>query len=60
MFDFLNRFGLPVKYAILCFVGALFGVFLAKTFGYGSDTINYREPLIIGNTHNGLCKCKIL
>ncbi|WP_415406505.1 hypothetical protein ACLHDG_12125 [Sulfurovum sp. CS9] len=41
MFDFLNRFGLPVKYAVLCFAGGFLGVFLAKTFGYGSDTINY-------------------
>ena len=40
MFNFLNRLGLPVKYAILSFSGALLGVFLAKTFGY-SGMINY-------------------
>ncbi len=41
MFDFLNKFGLPVKYAVLSLFGAFLGVFLAKTFGYTSDAINY-------------------
>ncbi len=39
MFDFLNRFGLPVKYAVLSFFGVSFGVFLAKIFGYDNGTI---------------------
>ena len=46
MFDFLNRFGLPIKYAVLSFFGVIFGVFLAKFFGY--DTMNYISTPIAG------------
>ena len=48
MFNFLNRFGLPVKYAVLSFCGVIFGVFLAKTFGYDNGTINYISTPIAG------------
>jgi len=48
MFDFLNRFGLPVKYAILSFFGVILGIFIANTFGYGNNTINYISTPIAG------------
>ena len=42
MFDSLNQFGLPVKYAIFGLVGGILGVYLVNTFGAGSTaTINY-------------------
>ena len=41
MFDRLNRFGLPVKYAILCCLGGFIGVFLANVFGYNQGGLGY-------------------
>ena len=48
MFDFLNKLGLPLKYAILSFFGVIIGIFLANTFGYGSESLNYVTTPIAG------------
>jgi len=34
MLDGLNKYGLPVKYAILCAIGGVISVFLANMLGY--------------------------
>ena len=47
MFDFLNKFGLPVKYAIIGAVSVLIGVFLAGLLGV-SMAMNYITAAISG------------
>jgi len=34
MFDFLNRFGLPVKYAVIGFFAGLLGILIAHLIGF--------------------------
>lgn len=34
MFDFLNRFGLPVKYAVIGLLGGVLGLTIAFLIGY--------------------------
>ncbi len=36
MFDFLNKLGLPLKYAIIGLIGGVLVVFLSRTLGLGS------------------------
>ena len=48
MFDFLNGLGLPLKYAILCGAGALFGVFLARVLGIAGAELDYLGTVIAG------------
>ena len=47
MFDFLNKFGLPVKYAIMGAVGGVLGVFLANAFDFSNDAISYTMTPIV-------------
>jgi len=48
MFDFLNRLGLPLKYAILCGAGALLGVFLARIAGIPGAELDYLSTAVAG------------
>ena len=48
MLDGLNRYGLPVKYGVLGFVGCLIGVFLYNMSGLGNGSINYIMAAIAG------------
>lgn len=49
MFDKLNKYGLPVKYAILCFAGGIVGVFLANLFSYNQGGLHYiMTPIAAG------------
>lgn len=47
MLDFLNQFGLPVKYAIIGAVSVVVGVFLAGLLGI-SVAMNYVTAAIAG------------
>jgi len=48
MFNKLNQFGLPVKYAILGVVGVVIGLFLADLFDFYTRTASYLSMLIAG------------
>ena len=47
MFDFLNQFGLPVKYAILGAIATVLGVFLAGLLGMNMS-MSYLGAAIAG------------
>lgn len=46
MYDGLNKFGLPVKYAILCCSGGIAVVFLANLFGVNQGGATYLNTAI--------------
>ena len=46
MFDKLNKYGLPVKYAILCSCGGIAALVLANTFGFNRGGATYISTLI--------------
>ncbi len=46
MLDGLNKFGLPLKYAVLCSIGGIATVFLANTFGFNRGGATYLSTLI--------------
>ena len=48
MFDFLNGLGLPLKYAILCGVGALLGVVLVRVLGIAGAELDYLTTIVAG------------
>ncbi len=46
MLDGLNKFGLPVKYAILCAFGGVISVFAANMLGYNHGGATYISTVI--------------
>ncbi len=46
MLNGLNKFGLPVKYAILCSGGGITAVFLADMFGVNRGGATYISTMI--------------
>ncbi|MEA3292495.1 MAG: hypothetical protein U9Q71_09385 [Pseudomonadota bacterium] len=49
MFNGLNKYGLPTKYAIICFVAGIVGVFLANMIGFNYGGASYiSTPIAAG------------
>ncbi len=46
MLDGLNKYGLPLKYAILCAFGGVISVFLANMLGYNHGGATYISAVI--------------
>jgi NADPH-dependent curcumin reductase CurA len=46
MLDGLNKYGLPIKYAVLCMTGGIAVVFLANMFGLNKGGATYLSAAI--------------
>jgi hypothetical protein len=46
MLDGLNKYGLPVKYGVLCAFGGIIATFLANMFGYNQGGTSYLSSAI--------------
>jgi len=46
MLDGLNKYGLPIKYAVLCMSGGLAVIFLADVFGINKGDATYLSAAI--------------
>lgn len=53
MFDFLNKFGLPLKYAIIGAVGAVIGIALAGLLGM-NIALSYIGAAVAGSVGGGI------
>jgi len=50
MFNKLNKYGLPIKYAIFGFFGGMIGVFIANIIGFNDGSISYISTAIAAGT----------
>ena len=49
MLDGLNKYGLPIKYGIMGFVGGIIGAFLSSMLGFSDgNTIYISSPIATG------------
>jgi len=48
MFNSLNKLGLPVKYAILCGIGAALGIIIFGALGFSDGTFTPLNALVAG------------
>ena len=46
MFNKLNKLGLPIKYAIIAFLGGVIGVFIANMTGFNDGSVKYISTAI--------------